>query len=126
MKKKIPYHSCENEKGQTLEIYSFFGENFYRVAGYHSDGRVLFDGISPCYTIEYWEVGRVVKQFTGESMLRPKRPKKIMTESQESLKIDPVPCHSPLVDKWNERDRLKKVGQAELNKKCEQLLKIVS
>lgn len=119
---KIPYHICENEKGQTLEIYSFFGENYYRVAGYHSDGKELFNGISPKYTIEFWEVGRVVKQFTGESMLRPRRPKKQVTESQVIMSLDPVPCHSPLVDKWAHE----KVGQAALSKKCNELLKIVS
>lgn len=107
MNKRIPFHTCFNDKGQRLEIYSYFCENFYRVAGYHSDGRALFDGISPKYTIDYWEVDAVVTKFTGRSIkhaLPPRKSKDAVSdtkhrvlESQCSMAIPDSPIHGKLL-----------------------------
>lgn len=104
---KIPFHTCQNESGQTLEIYSLLCENFYRVAGYHSDGRTLFDGISPQYIIDYWEVNAVVTKFTGRSIKHALPPKKVkdaisdtkasVLESQCSMVIPDSPIHGKVL-----------------------------
>lgn len=104
---KIPFHTCQNESGQTLEIYSLPCENFYRVAGYHSDGRTLFDGITPSYIIDYWEVNAVVTKFTGRSIknaLPPSKAKDVTSntkprvlEAQCSMAIPAIPIHSKVL-----------------------------
>ena len=139
MNNKILFHSCVNERGQQLEIYSYFCENFYRVAGYHSDGRLLFDGDK----IDYWEVGPVVQRFTGKSIRYEKKAKPLPTEHtvvinngsrkrgrpvgwrkkevkpvQQSLPIAATPTHAP-------KKESKPLGNAEIDKRLTLILKAV-
>ena len=139
MNNKILFHSCTNERGQRLEIYSYFCENFYRVAGYHSDGRLLFDGDK----IDYWEVGPVVQRFTGKSIRYEKKAKPLPTEHtvvinngsrkrgrpvgwrkkevkpvQQSLPIAATPIHAP-------KKESKPLGNAEIDKRLTLILKTV-
>ena len=137
MNERILFHTCFNERGQKLEIYSYFCENFYRVAGYHSDGRLLFDG----NRIEYYEVGNVVLQFTGKSIRFEKKPKALPVDTvatievksrrgrpvgwrkpkptTSTLPLPEVPIHAPV------KKTSKPLGNAEIDKRLTLILKAV-
>ena len=137
MNKRIHFHTCFNDKDQKLEIYSHFCENFYRVAGYHSDGRLLFDG----NRIEYYEVGNVVLRFTGKSIRFEKRPKVLPVDSNvatdakskrgrpvgwrkakthiNALQLPEVPIHAPV------KKISKPLANAEIDKRLTLILKTV-
>lgn len=126
--KKIPFHTCTNDRGQVLEIYSHFCENFYRVAGYHSDGRVLFDGYGKGEQISYWEVNAVVIRFTGKDIRHhnrpPKKDKKAAREALESQTsvILESPIHAPIKDN---REPGKALTQKQLEEQCNNLLRVI-